>query len=376
MSFLNLNAPKRTDENFRSQTDGEHHREKSILEELPIDMVEQFPVSDSLHLLHLGIMRRLLNGWVNGNFSFQTKWSASVIKIVSNLLILSNNTMPMEIHRQVRGLDHLKNWKGTEYRTFLLYLGVVILKDNLDLEAYDNFLLLFCFTTIFTSGYYDLQIPCAEAMTKGFIESHKRLYGLDSIGPNVHNVLHIADEVRKFGELPSFSSYPFESFLHQMKRLIRMGKTPLVQVAKRYGENQGNKLMKPKPTFPQVKHETSATHNLPNCQGTYNTLIWKSDSTLKNDEKNCYFLTSENEIIQMINVTTLNDEIMIYGQPIIQKTDYFHRPIHSSVLHIYLVSNIRYGEKKLISLRNIKCKLIKQNYNAEKVFMPLLHTLQ
>ena len=35
-----------------------HHKCTSPLEELEIDMVEDFPVSDSLHLIDLGIMKR------------------------------------------------------------------------------------------------------------------------------------------------------------------------------------------------------------------------------------------------------------------------------------------------------------------------------
>lgn len=48
----------RTDENFRNRYQPEHHHIKSILEELPIDMVKQFPTSDALHLFDLGIMKR------------------------------------------------------------------------------------------------------------------------------------------------------------------------------------------------------------------------------------------------------------------------------------------------------------------------------
>lgn len=48
----------RTDAQFRSRFQAEHHREHSILENLPIDMIKSFPSTDSLHLLHLGNMKR------------------------------------------------------------------------------------------------------------------------------------------------------------------------------------------------------------------------------------------------------------------------------------------------------------------------------
>lgn len=48
----------RTDIQFRDRMHPEHHREYSILENLPIDMIKCFPSTDSLHLLHLGMMKR------------------------------------------------------------------------------------------------------------------------------------------------------------------------------------------------------------------------------------------------------------------------------------------------------------------------------
>lgn len=48
----------RTDANFRDRIQPEHHHMKSILEDLPIDMIKSFPTSDPLHLFDLGIIKR------------------------------------------------------------------------------------------------------------------------------------------------------------------------------------------------------------------------------------------------------------------------------------------------------------------------------
>lgn len=54
MSFPNINCLRRTNESFRNNTDEEHHKEVTPLIELPIDMVEDIIIADSLHLLDLG----------------------------------------------------------------------------------------------------------------------------------------------------------------------------------------------------------------------------------------------------------------------------------------------------------------------------------
>lgn len=54
MSFARIDIPVRTDISFRNRSDQDHHKMDSILENLPIDMIKDFVVADSLHLLDLG----------------------------------------------------------------------------------------------------------------------------------------------------------------------------------------------------------------------------------------------------------------------------------------------------------------------------------
>lgn len=54
----------RTNERFRDRYQQAHHKERSVLEDLPIDMVKQFVVADSVHLFDLGIMKRLAHEYI------------------------------------------------------------------------------------------------------------------------------------------------------------------------------------------------------------------------------------------------------------------------------------------------------------------------
>lgn len=63
MSFPQIQVDLRTDYNFRNPNEANeaemlHHKEYSILQQLPIDMIDCFVVSDPLHLLELGIMKK------------------------------------------------------------------------------------------------------------------------------------------------------------------------------------------------------------------------------------------------------------------------------------------------------------------------------
>lgn len=127
MSFPNTGAP-RTDETFRNRAQVTHHKEYSLLEELKIDMIASIPTSEPLHLLDLGIMRKCLYRWVYGAKGYARKWSKSLINLTSRLLQQCQQQKPADIHRAIRPLNHLRHWKGTEYRSMLLYIGMVVFK--------------------------------------------------------------------------------------------------------------------------------------------------------------------------------------------------------------------------------------------------------
>lgn len=61
MSFPRIDADPRTNDNFRHPENAsqmKHHKEYSIFQELPINMISDFPTSDPLHLLELGVMKK------------------------------------------------------------------------------------------------------------------------------------------------------------------------------------------------------------------------------------------------------------------------------------------------------------------------------
>lgn len=153
-------------------------------------MVKDFPVGDSLHLVDLGIMKRLLLGWRDGNFGkFMTKWRAKYIEEVTNFL--NKCELPSEIHRAVRGLEYLAFWKGTEYRTSLFYLSIVILPDVHTTAVFSHFLKLYCGITICSAECHLHLLPLAKELLKDFVKNYKDFYGADYVTSNVHNLIHV-----------------------------------------------------------------------------------------------------------------------------------------------------------------------------------------
>ena len=59
---------------------------------------------------------------------------------------------------------------------------------------------------------------------------------------NIHGLVHLANDVRKFGSLDNVSSFPFENFLQSLKKMVRKPTCPLPQIVKRMSELKGHEL--------------------------------------------------------------------------------------------------------------------------------------
>lgn len=105
------------------------------------------------------------------------------------------------------------------------------------------------------------------------------------------------DEVKTFGPLSTFSSYPFESRLYQIKNLLRNGTAPLAQVAKRISEI----VQCENPGW----NEYARSHNnlrcpVLKCKNPNDGFFYKVDFkyyNLTGDERNRWFLIKDNVIV-------------------------------------------------------------------------------
>lgn len=90
-----------------------------------LDMVFGFPL-DYLHLVLLGVMRKKLKIWVSGLATSPFSIDARGKRLINRRLRRIRKHLCSEFERRSVSLDHLGTWKGQEFRTFLLYTGILI----------------------------------------------------------------------------------------------------------------------------------------------------------------------------------------------------------------------------------------------------------
>lgn len=369
------NFIRRVDFEFRNKINKKHHTGTSILELLPnFDMVGSF-VLDYMHLICLGTVRKLLFLWC-----FDTKSGSKLSRMnlhkISTLLISQSRNIPCEFSRKPRSLVEVKRWKATEFRQFLLYTGPFILKFVLSNNHYRNFLSLFVAIFILTSLKNPENIAVAEILLKYFVKTFKTLYGMRNMSHNIHNMLHICDDVRVMGPLDKFSAFPFENKLQQLKRLVRKGHQPLAQVVKRLYEIEKhsshllNIKLKNFKTFRE--HECGP---LPNgtSHPQYMELHFSEFKLKTSQPDNCCILKNGNIII-IKNFVTKIKNVIIIGNRYLDKQDFFDEPCPSSELGIHKISNLSPLLEEF-QIEQVINKCVKLTFQNDCVVFPFLHGL-
>lgn len=236
MCFLDINSSLRTDESFLKRMQEEHHKTDSVLEQLPIGMVSQFPL-DYMHLVLLGVTKKLIELWLSGPLS--VRLTNKHLETINNKLEKIEKGRPQEINRKLRTIQHFRMWKATEFRTFLLYSGPICLKGVLNLNVYEHFMLLNCAIRILCDSKLCLKYSSlANDLLKKFVQIFIEIYGELYVSYNVHNLIHLTDDVIQYGHLDNFSTFKFESYMYQIKRMIKKGHHQLQQVVNRTIEKQ------------------------------------------------------------------------------------------------------------------------------------------
>ncbi len=225
-----------SDNSFKLLEFPKHHQGVSPLAQLDIGMISQIPL-DYMHLCCLGIMKKLILSWIEGPGHFKLR--RSNVNKISGRLIALRNQMPTTFSRKPLSLEEVRNWKATEFRTFMLYLGPFVLKGVLDSKRYEHFLLFHVAMYILCSSNVKdtTWVNFAEQLLEKFVTLVPTHYHSEFLSYNMHSIQHLALDVRNHGSVDNFSAFEFENYLYKLKRLLRENnKHHLKQVVNRISE--------------------------------------------------------------------------------------------------------------------------------------------
>lgn len=387
--FPEVNCTKRTDISFREKTNAEHHIGTSLIENIPnLDLIDNVPL-DYMHLVCLGVVKRLLchkkYGFVFGKPPYKLR--ASDVITINERLKKMSRFIPIEFARKTRPITESRRYKASELRTFLIYTGPVVLKNVLPKKNYNNFVVLSVAISILLSdfAFNDSWLNYAKDLLNCFINKSKCIYDYQFFSLNVHSLCHLVDCCKKFGRLDNFSAFPFENYMQKLLRYVRKSHQPLQQVICRISEENNlfnslplNTEKYVKPISPNCVQIHSEGPLAPGCKGPqYKKMICNSFTISCNTLANRFVMLKDGSIFEVNNICYNNiNKLGIVGQPYKKVSDLFDKPCRSSLLNICIVKKHESSSLIFISASDISTKLLILPFNELEnnlVMFPLIH---
>lgn len=335
--FNGMNHPLRTDEEYVLCIDEDHHKEgTSPLSLLPIGMVSQVPF-EYMHLVCLGVMKKLLSAWIQGKYSRISKLSGRDISRISDRLNILKQYCPTEFARRPRSLDVYSKYKATEFRQFLLYIGPVVMYSILNKHLYMHFLLLHGAIRVLVSKCPSRkQLKFAELALHKFVLRCDSLYGPNFNSYNVHGLLHLTDDVKRLGNLDSFSAFPYESNMSIFRKYCRKPNQPLQQFFNRMMEIRQHGLCQNLNSESSIRESMShnTDKNNPHTKIQFNGIYLSIDL-----RDNCCILL-DGSICIVINIVENNNSYNLIVKRFLEVDNFYNIGMESSAFQVYKCGNI------------------------------------
>lgn len=280
-----------------------------------------------------------------------------------------------EFCRLPRSVEDIEHWKATEFRQFLLYTGPVVMKGKLSKIQYKHFLCLHVAIRILCSVKCISLNRYAKSLIRCFIIRYKKIYGSEYITYNVHNLLHLCDDVLLYGQLDNFSAFKFESYMSKIKRRMKNSRYPLQQIYNRVIEDRKLPYIEKINNFPFVQEDNiSLVCNENGKTYTYYRKLTYENFTLSLCQRNnCVLLKNLSYmLISNIYKNNNNNNIKIVGKILQNVSNFIKKP--SFYLAIKIIDIHEISEILTYDVKDIQEKCVILPFNNNKfVVIPILH---
>lgn len=324
-------------------------------------------------------MKKNLLRWTGKTTNLARRWNTKKKDEVSRILHTCNKYRPTDIHRAIRTLDDLSYWKGSEFRSILLYVGMVAFRSVLEDDEYENFLMICCACRIVYTSVYKHFIPLAKDMFDLYIKGCILLYGSHTIGSNLHNLTHVIEDMleNNVTNINDLSTYKYENCLNMLGMKLKGFNKPLEQISKRILEISSS-------------NDDFSIHSFDNNDETPPILQYPLRAEEQKYEKitlkgqivfSCrrlgdqWFATNSGSIVKFVHATHCNGVFSLCGYTLLQKDAFFTEPINSINLSIFQ-SDGKVGQDLFsYNIEDIAAKIMCLEFKSAFVYMPILHTL-
>lgn len=221
--------------------------------------------------------------------------------------------------------------------------------------------------------------PYAHHLLCTFVELCRSIYGEQSLVYNVHSLVLLTKDCYRFCCIHSFSCFPFENYLKELKSLVRPRNRPLQQIYCRIIEQQSYSLVTCNPEsgleFVFVLssiHSSGPSLSYSNWR-QYRRAVWKRSAITTKAPDNCLLLT-DNRIVIVSNFLLSGTNILIIGKLCRNEGSFYANSCQSAGLSVFKVPSRKCILDTFFS-SDIVCKGKLLPFKENFVFFPLFHLL-
>lgn len=230
----------------------------------------------------------------------------------------------------------------------------------------------------------------AHSLLVLFVELSKNLYGCDFLVYNVHGLVHLADDVKRYGSLDSFSAFPFENELKSLKRLVRKAGNPLAQCIRRLNEQRSFFCDRRISVTVSRSEPASVVHNLGPIPVEYRGAVQvmklneygyvQSQHQVKWSPSDCCVTIRCVGPVLAVNVILWRESLYVVYKQFKRLTDLFFYPLPSSNIGIYKVSGLS-NSLHVAPISDILSKCVcfrsfdNDQFDHQYNIFPVVHTL-
>lgn len=185
---------------------------------------------------------------------------------------------------------------------------------------------------------------------------------------NIHNLTHLANEVKTFGCLDKFSCFPFENYLRMLRLKIKNSPKPLEQLINRINEENLYSNVKEFDKLYPIVHYSK-------LKSTF-TLVEFQDFTISYKKPNNVCLLKDNSILIVKKILMSNKILNFCGDQFITTEPLFIKPCNSKNLNISTINKSAVVVNDVIipaSQVQGKCLQLTHSDRNKEVIIPLIH---
>lgn len=261
---------------------------------------------DYMHLICLGIIKTILCVITTGRKN--ASLGSPTIEKINKRIKKFKKYVPSEFVRHPESLAFVNQWKATQFRQFLLYVGYAAMVNIVPQNIFKIFLRLSIATRILCSTQSELYDE-AHRQILHFLEEFSDIFGEEYLSHNFHNLCHLRDDVELHGPLDNFSAFRYENFMQQILQDIRKPDKILQQIYRRQKEREVTPVDKSKKIVRSIENKDG-----PLVDGFFGTQFSKIQYNkcvinTKNECDNCFMIDDNIMIVE--NIIQKSDRLYI-----------------------------------------------------------------